>query len=77
MKFIYDAIDDINTAYELIVLPKIKGNVIVVITLEKNSDISITNCYERIATQVYNEHLQEINEFGLLFTKKEKKHFFR
>jgi hypothetical protein len=51
-KFIYNAIDDINTAYELIVLPEIKGNVIVVITaLEENSDISITNFYERIATQ--------------------------
>jgi hypothetical protein len=59
-KFIYNAIDDINTAYELIVLPEIKGNVIVVITaLEKDSDISITNFYERVATQVYDEHLQE------------------
>jgi hypothetical protein len=43
-KFIHDAIDDINTAYELIVLPKIKGNIIVVITaLEKNSEINVNN----------------------------------
>ncbi len=61
-KFIYNEIGDINTAYELIVLPKIKGNVIVVITaLEENSDISITNFYERIATQVYDEYLQDTN----------------
>jgi hypothetical protein len=59
-KFIYNSIDDINTAYELIVLPEVNGNVIVVITAPKeNSDISITNFYEHIATEVYDDHLQE------------------
>ena len=82
-KFIHDAIDDINTAYELIVFPKIKGNIIVVITaLEKNSDTSITNCYERIATQVYDEHLQEINVNNIIWieqiiNQERKKAFFQ
>ena len=67
-KFIYNAVDDINTAYELIVLPEIKGNVIVVITaLEKNSDISITNFYEQIATQVYEQYLQDTNANNIIW----------
>lgn len=57
---IYNGIGDIDTNYELIVLPEINGEVIVVITaLGENSDISITNCYEKIATQIYNAHLKE------------------
>ena len=81
--FIYNAIDDINTAYELIVLPEIKGNVIVVITaLEENSDISITNFYEHIATQVYDEHLQEIETNNIIWIEqiihqKREKAFFQ
>ena len=67
-KFIYNAIDDINTAYELIILPEIKGNIIVVITvLEKNADISITTFYERIATQVYEEYLQDTNVNNIIW----------
>lgn len=82
-RFIYNAIDDINTAYELIVLPEIKGNVIVVITaLKENSDISITNFYERIATQVYDEHLQEKKINNIIWIEqiiyqKRKKAFFQ
>ena len=82
-KFIYNTIDDINTAYELIVLPEIKGNVIVVITaLEENSDISITNFYERIATQVCDEYLQDTNINNIIWIEqiihqKRKKAFFQ
>jgi hypothetical protein len=66
--FIYNSIDDINTAYELIVLPEINGNVIVVITaLKENSDVSITNFYEQIATEVYDDHLQEIKTSNIIW----------
>ena len=60
-EFIYNGVGDIDTNYELIVLPEINGEIIVVITaLGENSDISIANFYEKIATQVYYENLQEI-----------------
>lgn len=46
--------------YELAILPEISGEIIVVITgLEENTD-PITNCYERITTQVYLKHLKTI-----------------
>lgn len=67
-KFIYNEIGDIDTDYELIILPEINGNVIVVITaLEGNSDISIANFYERIATQVYEEYLQDTNVNNIIW----------
>ena len=81
--FIHNAIDDINTAYELIILPEIKGNIIVVITvLEKNADVSMANFYERIATQVYEEYFQKINVNNIIWIEqiiyqKRKKEFFQ
>ncbi len=82
-KFIYNSIDDINTAYELIVLPEVNGNVIVVITAPKeNSDISITNFYEHIATEVYDDHLQETKTNDIIWIEqiihqKRKSKFFQ
>ncbi len=81
--FIYNSIDDINTAYELIVLPEVNGNVIVVITaLKENSDVSITNFYEHIATEVYDDHLQEIKTSNIIWIEqiihqKRKSKFFQ
>ena len=67
-KFIYNEISDIDTDYELIILPEINGNVIVVITaLEENSDVSITTFYEHIATQVYEEYLQDTNVNNIIW----------
>jgi hypothetical protein len=82
-KFIYNSIDDINTAYELIVLPEVNGNVIVVITAPKeNSDISITNFYEHIATEFYDDHLQETKTNDIIWIEqiihqKRKSKFFQ
>jgi len=60
-EFMYNGIGDIDTNYELIILPEINGEVIVVMTaLEENSEILITNFYEKVATEVYYEHLQKI-----------------
>ena len=82
-EFIYNGVGDIDTNYELIVLPEINGETIVVITaLGENSDISIASFYEKIATQVYYEHLQEIEINKIIWVeqiiqKKKKKSFFQ
>lgn len=82
-EFIYNGIGNIDTNYELIVLPEINGKVIVVITtLGKNSDVSIANYYEKIATQAYYAHLEEIEINKIIWVeqiiqKEDKKAFFR
>ncbi len=82
-EFIYNGISDIDTNYELIVLPEINGEVIVVITaLGENSDISIANFYEKIATQVYYAYLKEIEINKIIWVeqiiqKEDKKAFFQ
>lgn len=82
-EFIYNGVGDIDTNYELIVLPEINGEIIVVITaLGENSDISIANFYEKIATQVYYEHLQEIEINKIIWVEQiiqqeTKKSFFQ
>lgn len=82
-EFIYNGVGDIDTNYELIVLPEINGEIIVVITaLGENSDVSIANFYEKIATQVYYEHLQEIEINKIIWVEQiiqqeTKKSFFQ
>ena len=82
-EFIYNRVGDIDTNYELIVLPEINGEIIVVITaLGENSDISIASFYEKIATQVYYEHLQEIEINKIIWVEQiiqqeTKKSFFQ
>lgn len=80
--FIYNSINDVESDYELIILPEIKEKIIVVITaLEENSDISITNFYEHIATKVYDQHLQEANVNKIIWIEQiihqKKEAFFR
>ncbi len=59
--FTYKGIGDVGSVYGLTVLTETSGDVIVIITeLEENTGISITSCYERIATQIYHQHLSEI-----------------
>ena len=82
-EFIYNGVGDIDTNYELIVLPEINGETIVVITaLGENSDISIASFYEKIATQVNYEHLQEIEINKIIWVEQiiqqeTKKSFFQ
>ena len=58
-EFIYSETGD--KAYDLIMIHKTNGYVIVVITaLEEDAGISIANIYQNIATQVYYKHLQKI-----------------
>ena len=64
-EFFYNDLNNSESVYDLTILPEINGDVIVVITaLEENERISITNCYEGIATQIYFKHLKktEINK---------------
>jgi hypothetical protein len=80
---IYNEMGDIDTNYELIVLPEINGEFIVVITaLGEKADISIANCYEKIATEVYYAYLQEIEISKIIWVeqiiqKEDKKAFFQ
>jgi hypothetical protein len=58
-EFIYSETGD--KAYDLIMINKTNGYVIVVITaLEEDAGISIANLYQKTATQVYSKHLQKI-----------------
>ena len=60
-----------DRTYDLIMIHKTNGYVIVVITaLEEDAGISITNLYERIATQVYFKHLQEIKANNIIWIER-------
>ncbi len=69
--FIYKGIGDIDSVYELTILTETSGDVIVIITaLEENSGISIMNCYERIATEIYYQHLSEIKVNNIIWIER-------
>lgn len=60
-----------DKAYDLIMIHQTSSYVIVVITaLEENFGISITNLYERVATQVYSKYLQEIEAKNIVWIER-------
>jgi len=67
-EFIYSETGD--RAYDLIMIHKANGYVIVVITALEEAGISITSLYERIATQVYFKHLQEIEANNIIWIER-------
>lgn len=60
-----------DKAYDLIIIHQTSGYVIVIITaLEEDTAVSITSLYERIATQIYAKHLQEIEANNIVWIER-------
>ena len=60
-----------DRAYDLVMIHQKNGYVIVSITaLEEDSKISITNFYERIATQIYFKYLEEIKINNIIWVER-------
>lgn len=70
-KFIYNDTNNLKSIYDLEILPQIKGDAVVIITaLKEGAGASITNPYEKIATQIYYQRLRNLNANKVIWIQK-------
>ena len=68
--FVYKSINNVDSVYNLTILPETDDEVIVVITAEENTSLLIKSCYERMATQIYYQRLQDLKVNKIIWIEK-------